>query len=101
LQLLINFKGTRSVLTYIENFPLPSVPQELLEKYTERRKEKIEGAKFERVVKKYINQPLARHSIRTNLSASTRIEEHLEKIKSHDDENEELSMKMREDMLYE
>lgn len=91
----------KDILTYIENFSLPSVSQELLEKYTERRKEKTEDAKFRRVVKKYINQPLTRHSTRTNLSVSTRVEKHLENIKAHDDENEKLSMKMLEDMLYE
>ena len=91
----------KDILSYVENFSLPSVPQELLKKYTERRKSKAEAIKFERTVKKYKAQPLARHSIRTNLPTSTRVEEYLERIKSHDDENEKLSIKMLEDMLYE
>ena len=64
-------------------------------------KKKAEEEKFKRIVKRYKNSPLARHTIREELTYSTRIEKHLESIKSHDDENEILSMKMREDMLYE
>ena len=91
----------KDILTYIENFSLPSVPQELLENYTERRKEKFESIEFQKMVKKYNNEPLTRHSIRTNLSISTRIEEYLEKEKAHDDENEKLFIEFLEDMLYE
>ena len=91
----------KDILEFIKSFSLPSVSKELLEKYTEKRKRKIEDAQFRLMAKKYKNQPLARHSIRKNLPTSTRIEKYLENIKSHDDENEKLSMKMLEDMLYE
>lgn len=89
------------IIEYVDNFSLPSASEGLLEKYTERRKKKAEEEKFKRIVKRYKNSPLARHTIREELTYSTRIEKHLESIKSHDDENEILSMKMREDMLYE
>ena len=93
------------IIEFVDNFNFPEYEEEsrkrVLELYNRIFKQNKKDKEFKKMYYKFKENPLLRTKQRNEIKFSNRIQNHLESIKSHDDEGEAQFIQDLEDYKYE